>query len=216
MNPKVQASSNEDQQQDQNAINSITKEDLERYVSLFDLKRLESYSKNLVDFHLIMDLVPTLAKLYFAKQLIPRAAVNMSYTQSAILLGLGLQFKSVEDLQVDLNLQANQLLPLFNKGMRKFTRVFREVFERDIAKEIDEKKSASNLMIQEKMKKSMDEELNEGEVQLTKKMREEKTEFIKQFQKHQIKATEEDFDKALKGKTGNMPGSISVAQKKKR
>jgi len=40
---------------------------LERYISLFDLKRLESYSKNLVDFHLIMDLVPTLAKLYFSK-----------------------------------------------------------------------------------------------------------------------------------------------------
>jgi N-acetyltransferase 10 len=77
-------------------------------VSLFDLKRLESYSKNLVDFHLIMDLVPTLAKLYFSKSpVLPRSAVSLSYTQSAILLGLGLQFKSVEDLQVDLNLQAN-------------------------------------------------------------------------------------------------------------
>lgn len=97
----------EDQHEDQNAINSISKEDLERYVSLFDLKRLESYSKNLVDFHLIMDLVPTLAKLYFSKQIIPRAAVSLSYTQSAILLGLGLQYKTVEDLQTDLNLQAN-------------------------------------------------------------------------------------------------------------
>ena len=51
-----------------------------------------------------MDLVPTLAKLYFSKQVLPRTAVTLSYTQSAILLGLGLQFKSVEDLQVDLNL----------------------------------------------------------------------------------------------------------------
>jgi N-acetyltransferase 10 len=85
-----------------------------------------------------MDLVPTLAKMYFNKQLLPRSLCTLSYTQSAILLGLGLQFKSVEDLQVDLNLQANQLLPLFNKGIRKFTRVFREVFEREIAKELDE------------------------------------------------------------------------------
>jgi hypothetical protein len=54
-----------------------------------------------------MDLVPTLAKLYFSKQVLPRSAVTLSYTQSAILLGFGLQFKSVEDLQVDLNLQAN-------------------------------------------------------------------------------------------------------------
>ena len=63
--------------------------------------------------------------------------MSLSYTQSAILLGLGLQFKSVDDLLIDLNLQANQLLPLFNKGIRKFTRVFREVFEREIAKEMD-------------------------------------------------------------------------------
>ena len=102
------------------------------------MKRLESYAKNLVDFHLIMDIVPTLAKLYFSKSpILPRSAVSLSYTQAAILLGLGLQFKSVDELQIDLNLQANQLLPLFNKGIRKFTRVFKEVFEREIAKQLD-------------------------------------------------------------------------------
>ena len=54
-----------------------------------------------------MDLVPTLAKVYFSKTLLPRQAVSLSYTQSAILLGLGLQYKSVDTLLVDLNLQAN-------------------------------------------------------------------------------------------------------------
>jgi len=29
------------------------------------MKRLEGYSKNLVDFHLVIDLIPRLAKLYF-------------------------------------------------------------------------------------------------------------------------------------------------------
>lgn len=82
---------------------------------------------------MIMDLVPTLAKMYFGKQFLPPGVVALSYTQSAILLGMGLQHKKVDDLLVDLNLQANQLLPLFNKGIRKFTRVFREVFEKDIA-----------------------------------------------------------------------------------
>lgn len=90
-----------------------------------------------------MDLVPTLAKLYFTRSsdntstsahVLPKTAVNLSYTQSAILLGMGLQHKTIDDMQVDLNLQANQLLPLFNKGVRKFTRVFREVFEREIAR----------------------------------------------------------------------------------
>jgi len=46
-------------------IEPVTKEKIERYISVFDLKRLESYSNNLVDFHLIMDLVPTIAKLHF-------------------------------------------------------------------------------------------------------------------------------------------------------
>ena len=80
---------------------------MEVHVSLFDLKRLESYSKNLVDFHLIMDLVPTLARLYFTRShtsvstptsVLPKGVVNLSYIQSAIMLGLGLQHKNIDQL----------------------------------------------------------------------------------------------------------------------
>ena len=63
------------------------------------------------------------------------------------------------------------------------------------------------------IKKSLNDELNEGEVNLTKKMREEKAEFIKQFQKHQIKSTDEEFAKALEGEKA--PSSISVAKRKR-
>lgn len=109
------------------------------------------------------------------------------------------------------------MLPLFNKGMRKFTRVFREVFEREIAKELDAQKSGVQAMMAgsstKNIMKSLTDELNEGEVNLTKKMREEKAEFIKQFQKHQIKSTDEEFAKALEGKKA--PSSISVAKRKR-
>ena len=44
----------------------------------------------MVDFHLVMDLVPTLAKLFFSNQVIPKGAINLSYVQSAILIGNGL------------------------------------------------------------------------------------------------------------------------------
>lgn len=95
-------------------------------------------------------------------------------------------------------------MPLFNKGIRKFTRVFREVYEREIAQEIDSKSAAANnvlsLSTKSGIKQSLREELNEGEVQLTKKMREEKADFVKKFQKHQIKSKDEDFEKALEGK----------------
>ena len=110
-------------------------------MTVYDLKRLESYAKNLVDFHLIMDLVPTLAKLYFL--ILPVGAISLSYVQAATLTGMGLQFKTIDQLTGDLGLQSNQLLPLFNKAIRKFTKLIKEVFEFEIAQEMnrDEQKS---------------------------------------------------------------------------
>ena len=110
------------------------------------------------------------------------------------------------------------MLPLFNKGIRKFTRVFREVFEREIAKELDEQKSQAQLTFGKKsadMKKSLNDELNEGEAQLTKKMREEKADFVKKFQKHQIKSTDEAFEQAVSGKSV-VPSVLSVVKPAKR
>jgi tRNA(Met) C34 N-acetyltransferase TmcA len=44
----------------------------------------------MVDYHLITDLLPVLARLYFLGRL---PQVNTSYLQAAILLGLGLQHR---------------------------------------------------------------------------------------------------------------------------
>ena len=66
----------------------VTRSTLEQYITIFDLKRLESYAKNLVDFHLIMDLVPTLAKLHFL--VLPEGSMSLSYVQAATLTGMGL------------------------------------------------------------------------------------------------------------------------------
>lgn len=43
------------------------------------MKRLEMYGNNMVDYHLIIDLIPTLAKIYFLNQM---ADVQMSAVQS--------------------------------------------------------------------------------------------------------------------------------------
>mmetsp|Transcript_6044 Transcript_6044/g.5444 ORF Transcript_6044/g.5444 Transcript_6044/m.5444 type:complete len:142 (+) Transcript_6044:1276-1701(+) len=80
----------EDFKENDERIKLISKDHLEQWISLFDLKRLESYSKNLVDFHLIMDLVPNLSKMYFSNSVVPIGLISLSYLQSAILLGLGL------------------------------------------------------------------------------------------------------------------------------
>jgi tRNA(Met) C34 N-acetyltransferase TmcA len=64
----------------------------------FDLKRLKSYAQNLLDYHVILDLLPTVAMLYFEKRL--GEEVRLSAIQSSLLLGMGLQRKSVEVVEV--------------------------------------------------------------------------------------------------------------------
>ena len=71
----------------------------------------QAYSNSLVDYHLIMDLVPSLASAYFAGKL----PATLSAGQAAILLSLGLQQKDVSLVEKALNLPAAQLLALFNK-----------------------------------------------------------------------------------------------------
>lgn len=64
----------------------------------FDLKRLESYANNMLDYHVILDMMPTTSALYFEKRL--GQEVKLSAIQSAILLAIGLQRKSIEDIEV--------------------------------------------------------------------------------------------------------------------
>lgn len=64
----------------------------------FDLKRLESYANNMVDYHVIMDLLPIVSSLYFEKRL--GGEVKLGAVQSSILLALGLQRKTIEQVEV--------------------------------------------------------------------------------------------------------------------
>lgn len=66
--------------------------------SPFDLKRLDSYANNMLDYHVILDLLPTLAALYFSNRF--PEDVKLSGVQSSILLALGLQRKPIEDIEV--------------------------------------------------------------------------------------------------------------------
>uniref|UniRef100_A0A1D2A005 RNA cytidine acetyltransferase n=2 Tax=Auxenochlorella protothecoides TaxID=3075 RepID=A0A1D2A005_AUXPR len=84
-------------------------------LSPHDLKRLQAYSANLVDHHLILDLVPPLAGAYFAGRL----PATLSYTQAAILLSLGLQRLDIAQVEEALGLPASQTLALFNKALRR-------------------------------------------------------------------------------------------------
>jgi len=74
--------------------------DVRELFSPFDMKRLDSYANNMLDYHVILDLLPTLAALYFSQRF--PEDVKLSAVQCSILLTLGLQRKTVEDVEVSL------------------------------------------------------------------------------------------------------------------
>jgi len=47
----------------------LSKAELDLFLTAHDLNRLEKYAHNMVDYHMVMDLMPTLARLYFTRRL---------------------------------------------------------------------------------------------------------------------------------------------------
>ena len=109
----------------------LRKTDLDAALSPFDLKRLDSYSNNLLDYHVILDMVPTIAEYYFSGRLGGR--VNLSGVQQSVLIAIGLQRKKLEDLEKELSLPPSQLLAMFLKIMRKMSTYFRALVEGAVA-----------------------------------------------------------------------------------
>ncbi|RDX55888.1 DUF699-domain-containing protein [Lentinus brumalis] len=94
--------------------------ELSLLLSPFDLKRLDSYANNQLDYHVIMDLLPTVGQFYFEKRL--GAEVRLSAVQSSILLALGLQRKTIEEIEAELSLPVSQALALFVKVIKKISK----------------------------------------------------------------------------------------------
>ncbi|PHH67061.1 hypothetical protein CDD81_4456 [Ophiocordyceps australis] len=103
-------------------IAPLDKTEMDRQFSPFDLKRLESYANNMLDYHVILDLLPTIATWYFSGKL--RADIKLTGVQQCILLALGLQRKDVEAVAQELSLPTSQLLAMFIKILRKMTSHF--------------------------------------------------------------------------------------------
>ncbi|RDL33166.1 RNA cytidine acetyltransferase [Venustampulla echinocandica] len=101
---------------------ALAKPQLDSLFSPFDLKRLESYANNMLDYHVVLDLVPKLANLYFTGQL--KSSIKLTGIQQSILLAVGLQCKDLSVLEAELSLPSSQLLAMFIKIMRKISSHF--------------------------------------------------------------------------------------------
>lgn len=166
----------------------LTKAELDIQLSPFDLKRLESYANNMLDYHVILDLVPTLAVLYFTGRL---QAIKLTGIQSSILLAVGLQCKDLNAVETELNLPSSQLLAMFIKIMRKMSAHFSQLVSGQIEASLPKqdigvsRENADAAMddeiIDERFKpleQDLDEELEEGGDAALKDLREKQRELI--------------------------------------
>ena len=97
----------------------IEVDELNYFLTPHDLKRLELYGRNLCDHHLVTDLIPSIARLYFTSRF--GSEFSLSSVQAALLCGIGVQNREVDSLTSELGLPLNQVLAMFNKAVRKIS-----------------------------------------------------------------------------------------------
>jgi N-acetyltransferase 10 len=189
---------------------------LNYHLSHHDLQRLELYSRNMVDHHMIVDLLPSLAKFVFLGRL---RGFRLSYLQVAILLATGLQNRNVDEISIELDLPVNQVLAFFNKTIRKISSYLKAMVEAHVAST----GTSSDAVLQRMEKKAL--AMASLKDTLQSDHRKEESEFKKQqrevlmkskdLSKHAITADISDLstamDKSVK-KQKDVPASISVAK----
>jgi len=185
--------------------NIMGRSELDYILTSYDLKRLELYSKNMVDYHLIMDLLPEVSKLYF----LSRLDFTLSAVQTAILLGLGLQHKTVDELATELQLPGTQILGLFNKMMRKMVQFFNGILEKEIGSALAPAKQVEMEPTRTTLQQELDEVEKDFHSKKSKEMEALKNINLEEFA---IAGSAEDWSEAL-GKTKSL-NTVSVASSK--
>jgi N-acetyltransferase 10 len=163
---------------------ALSFEELRFVLTPHDVSRLDAYARSLVDFHMILDLMPSVARLVFLRRL---PGVRLSKLQLAVLLAMGLQGKDVDSLGSEIGAPVPQLLAMFNKGVRKISACFRRLEEHRAAREVTEGRALPESRVVKDHKVMQDPELA----------------------KYAIKGSEAAWDKAVQ--KGIVPTSVAVA-----
>ncbi|XP_078046929.1 RNA cytidine acetyltransferase l(1)G0020 [Augochlora pura] len=194
-------------------VTALKKETLDIYFTSYDLKRLAMYSNNMVDYHLIMDLLPPLARLHFLNMM---GDTHLSAVQSAILLGLGLQHKTVDKLAEELDLPASQLLGLFNRIIRKCIKYLNGVAENFIENTMMRKElNTDNVELNPVNGQSLHDELETAAKELKAKQKTELEKLKREnLDQYSIKGSEVEWKDALSGKKSKSLISIKSSEKR--
>ena len=181
---------------------ALTKEEMDVWFTPYDLKRLESYARNLVDYHVIMDMLPNIAHLVFMQKI----PAELSMLQSSILIGIGLQYKSVTQLEIELGIKSSQVLSHFNKATRKISAFLMSLQDTAISATLPKPKAIEMVPLAQ----SLDEELADGASELAS----QKSELMASLAlpEYAIKGTDEDWDAEIKSK--KVLSTVSIKKRK--
>jgi N-acetyltransferase 10 len=193
------------------ATSGIDVTELNYYLTPHDLKRLELYGRNLCDHHLVSDLLPVLARVFFTGRL--GKGFKLSSLQGALLCAIGLQNKTVDDVTKELGLPANQILAMFNKAIRKLSKAFNEVVEKNESSKLlsgeartEAEKKASKM--KDVSRQTLEEDADEGakDAMVTLQSGSMTSNLPPQItgdydiMKYAIKGSNDDWEEALSGK----------------
>lgn len=129
----------------------------------------------------------------------------MYFFLKAILIGMGLQYKSIEELEKELQLPPNQLLAMFNKIVKKYISMIesknlsamgKEMFGDE---EIERKKKENGRASLMPLEESLEEELEEAAQKVKERELDEKKKLLGiDFKQYEIKGSEKEWTDALK------------------
>ncbi|CAI9112679.1 OLC1v1013156C2 [Oldenlandia corymbosa var. corymbosa] len=172
-------------------------------VTPHDMKRLEAYTNNLADFHMILDIVPKLARLYYLEKL----PVTLSYAQASVLLCMGLQRKDISAIEGEMKLERQQILSLFIKVMKKFYKFLYNVASKDIESTLPRLKEIPL----EPHSITVEEDLEEGARKVQEEMNAKAGGLLdpERLQQYAIVDREADLEQALRSSGGKVrPGGL--------
>lgn len=201
---------------------ALTASELREVFSPHDMKRLVSYSNNMLDYHVILDLLPSLAILYFTNRLPATSEIKLSGVQASILMSLGLQRKVIEDVEKELKLPVSQALALFVKVIRKLTKGLEEIAKAEVEKSLPETEEAeASTSTNGAAKKApfqplvqtVDEELTSEGDEVTRQLRQQQREAIDSLdlKNYEIAGNEVDdsaFEAEMERKRNAIDGAV--------
>lgn len=181
---------------------------LSEHLSEFDVKRLSSYARNMVDYHMILDLLPTVTMLV----LTGKVPVSISNVQAAILVSLGLQRKSISQLESELGLMSNQILAAFNKTLRKVCAFIKEQQEAQVKAELPEVKAKQ----MQPLKKDMETQLDEQAQQVMEGLVSKQRDFLDSMnlEHFAVEGGDQEWKEAVRSHVD--PSNVSLKSKKRR